>query len=158
MRPANTAHPLNVAETQAAGKALGVQVYPVEMHGADQLETAFAAAGGERPDGLLVLPDALLFELRARIADLAARARLPGISQEPEFAQVGGLLAYGVNMQENFRRAATYVDKILNGAQPADLPIEQPAKFDFVVNLTTAEALGLAIPPAVLEQATAVIR
>lgn len=167
LRSANGAHPLNLSEMQAGARALGVQVQPIEMHGADQIEASFEAGGaagaasgvgGERPDGLLALPDALFFEQRARITDLTIKGRLPAIFQEPEFAQGGGLLAYGGNMHENFRRAAAYVDKILKGARPADLPIEQPARFDFVINLKTAAALGLAIPKAVLEQATEVIR
>jgi putative ABC transport system substrate-binding protein len=157
MRPANAAHAPNVSEAEAAAPALGVQVQPVEVHGADRIEAAFEATVGDRPDALLVLPDAVFFQVRGRIADLASKAQLPAVFQEREFAEVGGLLTYGVNLQENFRRAAAYIDKILKGARPADLPIEQPAKFDFVVNLRTAQALGLTIPPAVLERVTEVI-
>jgi putative ABC transport system substrate-binding protein len=154
---ANAAHARNLSETQMAGRALGVQVLPVELHGSDQLEAAFDTTERQRPDGLLALPDSLFFELRSRITGLAAKAWLPTIFNDREFAQVGGLLAYGANIQENFRRAAVYVDKILKGAQPADLPIEQPAKFDFVLNRATANAVGLIISPAVLEQVTEVI-
>lgn len=157
VRPGNAAHPLNLAEVQAAARALGVQVQAIEWDGADPIEAAVEAAGRQRPDALLALPDALYFEQRARITGLATKARLPAVFQEREFAEGGGLLAYGANLRENFRRAAAYVDKILKGARPADLPIEQPARFDFVVNLRAAEALGLAVSPALREQATEVI-
>ena len=107
--------------------------------------------------GILTIPDAFLWSQRQQIVAQAARHRLPAMYPEPEFAHAGGLLAYGANVPDNFRRAAGYVDRILKGARPADLPVEQPAKFTLVVNLKTARALGLTIPPSVLARADQVI-
>jgi putative ABC transport system substrate-binding protein len=157
VRPDSAQHALNLAEAEAAARTLGVQVQPIELGSAEEVEAAFEAAAAWRSDALFALPDALFFELRTPITARTTRARLPAVFREREFAQSGGLLAYGANLQENFRRAAAYVDKILKGARPADLPVEQPARFDFVVNLKTAETLGLAIPQAVREQATEVV-
>jgi putative ABC transport system substrate-binding protein len=106
---------------------------------------------------MLVVADAFLWSLRARIAALAARHRLPAIYPETEFAEAGGLMAYGPNVPDNFRRAAAYVDKILKGAKPADLPIEQPTKFELLVNLRAAKGLGLVLSPSLLQRADRII-
>jgi putative ABC transport system substrate-binding protein len=112
----------------------------------------------ERARAVLVLGDSMFFMHRARIADLAKRQRLPTMSVQREHAEAGGLMAYGANLADIYRRAATYVNKILKGAKPADLPVEQPTKFDLVINLKTAEALRITIPQAVLLQADEVIQ
>jgi putative tryptophan/tyrosine transport system substrate-binding protein len=119
---------------------------------------AFQAAKAAGADGLFVQPSPLLLSLRSRIADLARDSRLPGLYPDREYAEVGGLLSYGPNAVEAYHRSATYVDKILKGARPADLPVAQPTAFDFVVNLKTAQALGLTIPKSVLQQATEIIQ
>jgi putative tryptophan/tyrosine transport system substrate-binding protein len=145
-----------VRELEAVAGPLGLTVQVVETRDAAGLELAFATMGRQRAGALLVLPDAALFRERTRIVALAARSRLPGV-YEARFVEAGGLIAYGPRIDDNFRRAAVYVDKILKGAKPADLPMEQPTKFDLVVNLKTARALGLTIPQSVLAQATQVI-
>jgi putative ABC transport system substrate-binding protein len=112
----------------------------------------------DRANGLTVLPDPVLVAERARIADLASKHKLPAIYGIPEHADAGGLLAYAANRLDVFRRAASYVDKILKGAKPADLPVEQPRKFDFIVNLKAAKQIGLVIPPNVLARADRIIK
>jgi putative tryptophan/tyrosine transport system substrate-binding protein len=111
----------------------------------------------ERAGGVLILSSSMFYDQRTRIAELAARSRLPAIYTLKEYAEAGGLMAYGVDLHESFRRAATYVDKILKGARPADLPVEQPTKFELVVNLKTAKALGSALPASLLSQADELI-
>ena len=126
---------------------------------ADELDTAFAAMTREGADALIVLSDpAQVDDLRGQIADLAAKSRLPAMYPWKMFVEAGGLMAYAPSLLDMYRRAAYYVDKILKGAKPADLPVEQPTKFELVINLQTAQALGLTIPPAVLFQADEVIR
>jgi ABC-type uncharacterized transport system substrate-binding protein len=112
----------------------------------------------ERAEGLIVLPSAMLYNERRRLVDLAARHRLPAMYQAREMVELGGLIAYGASIPDLIRRSATHVDKILKGAKPADLPVEQPTKFELVVNLKTAEALGVTVPRTLLFQATEVIR
>jgi putative ABC transport system substrate-binding protein len=143
---------------EAAAKTLGVQLTHVQASDGPGIERAFRDMIRSRTDGVLTLADAFLWSQRAHIVALATRHRLPGIYPEAEFAEAGGLLAYGPKVFENFRRAATYVDKILKGAKPADLPIEQPIKVELVIDLKTAKALGLKIPPAVLGRADEVIQ
>ena len=111
-----------------------------------------------RADTLLVLPSPMFYAERRRLAELAARRRLPAVYETREFVEAGGLMSYGPSFPDMYRRAATYVDRILKGAKPGDLPMEQPTKFDFVINLKTAKALGLTIPPAVLARADALIQ
>ena len=130
----------------AAAGTLQVQLQLVEVRGAAEFDRAFLVMGRERADALIVLPSPMLFSERRHIVDLATKHRLPSIAMAREFAELGGLMAYGANLPDLFRRAATYVDKILQGAKPADLPVEQPIKFEFVINLKTAKALGLAVP------------
>ena len=129
----------------------------LEARERQEIDVAFAAMARERPEALLVMNDPMLAAQRERIVDLAAKHRLPGIFELREFAEAGGLLSYGPNLADMDRRLATYVDKILKGAKPDDLPIEQPMKFALVVNLKTAKALGLTIPPSILLQADQVI-
>src|SRR5262245_33508220 len=151
--PANPTLAVHRQELQAAGQALGVQLQLLEVRAPEDFERAFQAATTGRAAGLLVLPDALADAYRTRIVTLAARSRLPAIYPFREWAEVGGLMAYGPNVSESYRRVATYVDKILKGAKPGALPVEQPTKFELVVNLKTARALGLTIPPSLLLRA-----
>jgi putative tryptophan/tyrosine transport system substrate-binding protein len=145
-------------ESEAAAQALGLHAQPLEARTPEELEAAFAAAATGRADGLLLQNSALNSVHQARIAELAARLRLPTMSGFPEFAADGGLMGYGPDRADQWRRATIYVDKILKGAPPADLPVEQPMRFKFVINLKTAQMLGLPIPPHVLAQTTEVIR
>ena len=129
----------------------------MESRGAEGLESAFQTATTGRCDALLVIDDPFTFLLRKRIVELAAKSPLPAIYGPREFAVDGGLMAYGANIVEMFRRAATYVAKILEGAKPTDLPVEQPTRFHLVINLKTAKALGLEVPPMLLARADEVI-
>jgi putative tryptophan/tyrosine transport system substrate-binding protein len=145
-------------EIQAAVQALGIRVQFLELQQPDDIERSFEAAARERIDGLIVLPASLISSHEIQVADLAAKNRLPSLYDRRSFVDIGGLMSYGPNQLEQFRRAAYYVDRILQGANPADLPIEQPMRFDFVINLRTAQALGLTIPQHVLLQATEVLQ
>src|ERR1700730_10205999 len=136
-----------------AARALGVRLQVVEARGPTDIDSAFSKMTKARAGALTVLPSAMLFTERRRLLDLAAKNRLPAVYVQREFVDAGGLMAYGPSLADLFRRAATYVDKILKGAKPADLPVEQPTKFDLVINLTTAKALGLTIPPSLLSRA-----
>jgi len=144
-------------ETEAAAGTLGVQLQLVGVRGPDEFDLAFSTMIRERAEALLVFPSTMLFAEGKRIVDLAAKHRLPSMFNAREFVDLGGLIAYGASIIDLNRRAATYVDKILKGAKPGDLPIEQPTKFDLVINLKTAKALGLTIPPSVLGRADQVI-
>ena len=156
--PANPLHPRYWQETQAAAQALGLLLVRLEVRDLNELVHAFDAVRLERGDGLLVLSDGFFITQAERIAHLATTNRLPMMAQYREHVEAGGLLAYGPNLQEIAKRAATYVDKILKGAKAGDLPVEQPMKFELVVNLKAAKALGLTIPPTLLFQATEVIQ
>ena len=156
----NVTNPLHVPqwrETQAAAIKAAVSLVPFDIQRAEQLEAAFAAFARERADALLVPPDVTFFALHRRIAELAASARLPAVYFNREQARNGGLMSYGPDLREGYRRAATYVDKILKGMKPEDLPVEQPTKIEFVINLKTAKALGLEIPPKLLARVDEVI-
>jgi len=133
-------------ETEAAARTLGVTLRLVAVQGPDELDRAFSTIAGERADALIVFPSPMLFTERRRIVDLATKHRLPSMAMGREFAELGGLIAYGASIADLHRRAATYVDKILKGAKPADLPVEQPTRFELLVNLKTARELGLTIP------------
>jgi putative ABC transport system substrate-binding protein len=146
-----------VKQTEAAARTLGVQLQLVGVRGPDELDRAFSTMTRERADALIVFPSPMLFNERRRIVDLAVQHRLPSISVAREFVELGGLIAYGASITDLVRRTATYVDKILKGAKPADLPVEQPTKFEFVINMRTAKTLGLTIPPSILIRADSVI-
>jgi len=145
-------------ESQAAALALGVELHPIGIRTMAELDQAYEAAIRSRVGGMLVIADPLLYGGREKLTELASRYRLPTISSDPAFAAAGGLMSYGPNQANQHRRTAYFVDKILKGANPADLPVEQPTAFDLVINLKTAQALGLTIPPSVLQQATEVIQ
>src|SRR6266403_3644000 len=147
-----------LASTREAARALGLMLVPVEARGLDALEQAFATMVGERAQAFVVLADAVLFDYRGQIGVAAVRNRLPAISTNREFTEAGLLLTYGIDFRDPFRRSAVVVDKIFKGAKPADLPVEQPTKFEFVINLNTAKGLGLTIPPNVLARADKVIK
>jgi len=140
-----------------ATQALGLTLVPVEARGLDALEQAFATMVRERAQAFVVLGDSVLFNYRGQIAEMALRNRLPAASGFKEFAEAGLLLAYGADARDLFRRSAVFVDKIFKGAKPADLPVEQPTKFELVVNLKSAKALSLTVPPSVLARADEVI-
>jgi putative ABC transport system substrate-binding protein len=146
-----------VQATKAAARNLTIDLRLVEVKEADEFDRAFAAMAADRADALLVLPSTLLFNERKRVVDLATKHRLPLTSQAREFAELGGLMAYGANIADLFRRSATYMDKILKGANPSDLPVEQPTKFELVINLKTAKTLGLTISDSFLLLADEVI-
>jgi putative ABC transport system substrate-binding protein len=152
----NSAAVLEMRDVQAAARTLGLEVVTSEILQADEIATAFDALQG-RADALYVATDPLLFTHRVRINTLALSARLPTIYIFRDSVEAGGLLSYGANLPDLYRRAAVYVDKILRGAKPADLPVEQPTKFDLVINLTTAKAIGLKIPESFLSRADEVI-
>src|SRR5262249_9933332 len=143
---------------QGTAARLGVHLQRLEVREPDDYEGAFAAASSERAEAMVVLPCYFHAPNLQRIVDLAAKYRLPAIYSWRGWVQAGGLMSYGPNMPDMFRRTATYIDKILKGAKPADLPVEQPMKFDLVINLKTAQALGLTIPPTLLILADEVIR
>ena len=149
---------LDWAESQQAAQALGVQLTPLDIRRADELPGAFDRATQEGAQALATLADPLMLRNRAQIVELAARARLPGIYTARAFVDEGGLMSYGPRFQELFRRAAVYVDKILKGTRPAELPVEQPSRFELVVNLKAAEAIGLTVPRPILVDATDVIQ
>jgi putative ABC transport system substrate-binding protein len=152
--PANTS---SLKATEDGARVLGLQLRPIAVAAPGEILAGFEAAVGGGVEALVVLPDGMFWNERERIVALAARHRLPTVYEEREYANDGGLLSYGRNVSENFRQAAGYVDKILKGAKAADLPIQQPTRFELVVNLRTAETLGLTIPPSILDRADEVI-
>jgi putative ABC transport system substrate-binding protein len=156
--PTNPASPQLVRHAHDAARTLGVRLQPLEARNSSEIDSALAAITSERAGAVIVLADTVLLDHRTRIADYAIRRRLPTVFGFREFAEAGGLLAYGPSLADGYRRAATYVDKILKGAKPADLPIGQPTTFELVINLQTAKALGLAIPQAVLQRADRVVQ
>ena len=145
-------------ETELAAGALGVKLQYLDVLDPKDIETAFRAASKGRADAVLVLGGPLFTFQRTQFVELAAKSRLPAIYPSPEFVEAGGLMTYSVSRIDLHRRAATYVDKILKGAKPADLPVEQPTKFELVINLKTARQIGLTIPPNVLARADKVIK
>ena len=156
--PADPPRKLEFKQTEDAAPRVGVKLLSLEVRGPEDLEGQFSAITKEPVQALIVFVDPITVTHRKRIADLAARARLPMISGEREFAAAGALMSYGPSFPELFRRAATYVDKILKGAKPADLPVEQPTKFELVINLKTARTLGLTIPQPLLLRADQLIQ
>jgi putative ABC transport system substrate-binding protein len=157
MNPANPFTPIGWKATQAAAERLGVKLLPVEVQTQDDLDAAFAAIKKARPDGLIVVPDRVLLAYRAPIVKFIAENGIPAMFAFREFAQEGGLMAYGPDYTDVFRRAAGYVNKILNGAKPGDLPVEEPTKFELVINMKTAKALRLTIPQSLLVRAERII-
>ena len=149
---------LQFQETESAARALGLDLLPCPAPGAEEIEAAFEAARRGRAEALIVLRSAITNTHARRIVEQAARNRLPAMYGNPAHMAAGGLMSYGPSRADNWRRAASYVDKVLKGVQPADLPVERPTKFDFAINLQTAQALGLSIPPHVLAQATEVLQ
>jgi putative ABC transport system substrate-binding protein len=155
--PANPASARFLREAEAAARALGVRLQTLETRNPQEIDSAFAAMTRERAGALLILPDQIFVSQRRQIAELATKRRLPSVYGVGEYAEAGGLMAYGANHIDLVRRAATYVDKILKGAKPADLPVAQPTKFELVINLRTAKAIGLTIPPSLLQRADQII-
>jgi putative ABC transport system substrate-binding protein len=156
--PSNYGHPPMLRQAEGAARALGVQLHIVQAGSLAEIDAAFAAMRSQRAGGVLVLRDPLFLAQRTQIAAIAAKNRLPAVYGFREQAEAGGLMAYGSSVPLMYRRAATYVDKILKGAKPADLPVEQPTKFELVINLKTAKALGLAIPPSLLQRVDELIQ
>jgi putative ABC transport system substrate-binding protein len=157
VNPFNPVSGPELHEMVIATHTLGIQLQPLVVQRAEDFEVAFEAARSDHAQALVVSADALATINRATIASLAAKHRLPAIYQYREFVEVGGLLSYGPNLRESYRRAATYVDKILKGAQPTSLPVQQPMTFEFVVNMKTARELGITFPPEIQLQITEVI-
>jgi ABC-type uncharacterized transport system substrate-binding protein len=152
------AQPLIIRNITAAARSLGLQLQLLEAREPGEFDGAFAAMAKERAGGLLVVGDSMFLLHRARLADLAVKHRLPSMSTQTQWVEAGGLMSYAASLPDLYRRAATYVDKILKGAKPTDLPIEQPTKFELVINLKTAKALGLTMPQSLLLQADHVIQ
>jgi putative tryptophan/tyrosine transport system substrate-binding protein len=149
--------PLIMSSVEGAARSLGLQLQLLEARGPGEFDGAFAVMAKERAGALLVTGGPVFFLHRARLAELAVKNRLPSMSTQGQWVEAGGLMSYGPSFPDLYRRAATYVDKILKGARPADLPIEQPTKFELVINLKTAQALGLTIPRSLLQRADQVI-
>jgi putative ABC transport system substrate-binding protein len=141
-----------------AARALGLTLHPWEVRAADDFDRVFAAAGKQRPDGLYVVASPLMRAYQKRIVGLALKSRLPSMYYNTEFVDAGGLMYYGADLAESYRRVAYFVDRILKGAKPADLPVEQPTKFEFIINLKTAKQIGVTIPPEVLARANRLIK
>jgi putative ABC transport system substrate-binding protein len=157
----NGANPGNVRqfeEIKAAGRTLELRLQSLDVRGLDDLQRAFDAMTRSKPEALLIVADPLNYTYRTQLVDFAAKRRLPAIHPFKESVEVGGLMAYAVDLSDMYRRGATYIDKILRGAKPGDLPIDQPTKFELLVNMKTAQALGLKIPPSVLLRADQVIK
>ena len=155
--PANLAYAQFVQETRVAARRLGLEVRAVEVRHSSDLEAAFRMIPHEGAPVVVLQPDPLLFTHRSRIVELAAKRRLAVLGWQSELTKSGAMMSYGANTPDIYRRAAMYVDRILKGAKPADLPVEQPTKFELVINLKTAKALGLTIPPALLARADQII-
>ena len=149
---------VSLGEMKAAAGTLRVTLQLLELRGLDDFEPAFSAIKGGRANALIAFRNSLTTSQRTRIVDFAAKSRLPAIYADGEFVDIGGLMSYGVNVADLWGRAAVYVDKILKGAKPADLPVEQPTKFELIINLKAAKQIGLTIPPTVLFQADKVIK
>jgi len=156
----NTANPLTAIQweqTKISAKTLGIQLQPVELRRPEEFNDAFAKVARQRPDGITMVADRFLLAHRMQIVDFVAKTRLPAIYPYRDFVVAGGLMSYSPSYEDLFRRSATYVDKILKGAKPSDLPIEQPTKFELLVNMKTAKTLGVPIPPSLLLRADHVV-
>ena len=156
----NAANPYSAIvfkETRAASRTLGIEVQSLEVRGPDDFDGAFEALRRQQPNALITVEDPLTYTYRKLIVDFAAVHQLPALHGPREFVTAGGLMSYGANLADLFRRAAGYVDKILKGAEPADLPVQQPTKFELIINLKAAKALGLTVPPLLIARADEVI-
>lgn len=151
-------NPRSLKETESAAKGFGVQLFYMDVQAPKDIDPAFRTAANKRAEALLVLPSPVMNQRRKEIVGLAAKGCLAAIYPRAEYVEDGGLMMYGVNTNDLFRRSAIFVDKILKGAKPGDLPVEQPIKFDLLFNLNAAKQIGLAIPPLVLARATRVIK
>jgi putative tryptophan/tyrosine transport system substrate-binding protein len=156
--PPNRNHVFEMKEVQTAARPLGLTVRSWEVRAADGFARVFAALNKERPDGLYVPGGPLMATNRNRIVGFALKSRLPSVYINREYVDAGGLMSYGADIAESYRRVAYFVDRILKGAKPADLPVEQPTKFELVINLKTAKQIGLTIPPEVLARASRLIK
>jgi putative ABC transport system substrate-binding protein len=157
LNPANAFHTVSVRQARVAAQSLDIKLQAFEVDKSEQLDGAFASIVKEKPDALLILADRVFLHNRKRMMQFAIQQRLPSINAYRELVDAGGLMSYGPSYEDMHRRAASYVDKILKGAKPADLPIEQPTKFTLLINLKTARVLGLEIPPTLLARADEVI-
>ncbi len=158
LNPANRSNTLQLKDIQATAPAFRVTIISLEVKGPDDMDDTFARIGKERPGALLVVGDKLFATHQKRIFEFVGKSRLPAIYSQRGYVDAGGLMSYGSNFADQYRRVATYVDKILKGAKPADLPVEQPTKFELVVNLKAAKQIGLTVPPSVLFRADKVIK
>jgi putative ABC transport system substrate-binding protein len=149
---------LSLRDAEAAGRALGFRIQPVDLRRPEDLDQAFASMVRERAEALVPASSNMIRAHRVRVVELAARHRLPGVFDARVYVEAGGLMSYAPDIKDTYRRLATYVDRILKGTRPGDLPIEQPSKLELVINLQAAKALGLTIPPAVLARADEVVR
>ena len=156
--PTNSGSRFPLKETEVGAKQFGIRLQTLEARSPDDLEGAFRLATNERAGALIVIVDALFNSQQKRINDLAIRHRLPAMFDNAQYVEAGGLISYGANLSDMFRRAATYVDKILKGSKPADLPVEQPTKFELIINLKAAKQIGLTIPPNILARVDRVIK
>jgi putative ABC transport system substrate-binding protein len=156
--PASLSNAVELEHLRGPAAGLGVTLRTVEAKGPDDIQKAFATMVRERVEGLSTLSGPVNNTNRIRITEMAAKNKLPAIYHQSLFVEGGGLMSYGANLADMYRRAATFVDKILKGRKPADLPVEQPMKFDFIINLKAAKQIGLTIPPNVLARADKVIR
>jgi putative ABC transport system substrate-binding protein len=155
--PANTQHPRRLLQVQAAAKQAGKQVVPVSARTPEEIERGFATMVRERADALIIFADTFLFQQRTQIATLALKHRLPSIYPQQQYAEAGGLMTYGADLNDNFRRAGIFVDKILKGTKPGDIPFEQPTRYYLVINRKTANALGIKLTGELLTRADKVI-
>jgi len=157
-RSNNAYNAINLKEMEIAARSLTLQLKPLEVRGPNDFENAFRAAGKARAQALITIRTPLINDQRKQIADLAIKSRLPAIYDDRAYIDAGGLMSYGTNLRDLYRHGAVFVDKILKGAKPADLPVEQPTKFELVINLKAAKQIGLTIPPNVLARADRVIK
>ena len=159
MRPDRARVPIALKEYEEAARALKLKLQSLEVRGPNpDLEGAFQAAAKGRASALITISNALIFVTQSGLRTLPSKNRLPSMYEGSSYVEAGGLMSYSANDADEYKRAAVYVDKILKGAKPADLPVEQPTKFEFVINLKTAKQIGLTIPPNVLARADRVIR
>ena len=157
LNPANAFHTASMRQARVAAQSLGIKLQPMEVNKSEQLDGAFASIVKEKPDALLILADRVFLHNRKRMMEFAIQQRLPSVNAYRELVEAGGLISYWPSYEDMHRRAAVYVDKILKGTKPADLPIEQPTKFTLLINLKTAKTLGLTVPPTLVARADELI-